>query len=251
MHQSIGDPIGQVERFTSWKADELIYLDISRDSTYDYRDTMQVIGSTSSKRDLEVSTAKDFVEIIALISKKCRIPLTVGGKIRTLEDVHVRLKNGADKVSINTQAFADPTFIAEVARVFGSQCLVASVDVKRDPSGERWEVYTDFGRKSTGKDPLSWCKEVVARGAGEILLQSIDRDGGGRGYDLSLLRMISDAVTVPVVALGGVGEFKHLVEGIQEGHASAVAAANIFHFTEHSVLHAKECMRNEGVDVRL
>lgn len=250
-HQHTGDPIGQVERFTAWKADELIYLDINRDDTHDYRETMSVIGSTSSLRDDPSTMTNSFVDIVKSISKKCTIPLTVGGKIRTLEDIRVRLKNGADKVSINTQALNDPTFIEQAARAFGNQCIVVSVDVQHHPETNTWEVYRGFGKEPTGLSPVEWCKEVAKRGAGEILLQSIDRDGTGQGYDIPLIQSVADAVSVPVIALGGVGKFDHFVDGLRDGHASAVAAANIFHFSEHSVINAKKHMKAAGIDVRL
>lgn len=250
-HQSTGDPISIVERFTSWKADELIYLDIGRENAYDYHDTMQVVGSTSSKKDSESTVAKSFVEVIEAVAKTCTIPFTVGGKIKTLEDIRMRLLSGADKVSINTKALEDPDFITAAAERFGSQCIVISVDVKQDSVSKKYEVYTKFGTKPTGRDALEWCREIERRGAGEILLNSIDRDGAGNGYDLDLLKQVVKTVKIPVIALGGVGHFKHFVEGLTEGGATAVAAANIFHFTEQSIIHAKEYMREAGVDVRL
>lgn len=251
LHQATGDPITQVERLTAWKADELIYLDISRDEIYDLRQTMNVIGPTSSRKDLSVTMQENFIDIVSEISRKCRIPLTVGGKIRTVEDVRARLKAGADKVSINTAALDNPNFIREVAEAFGSQCVVVSIDVKFDPEKGSWEVFSTFGKKGRGLDPVSWAHEAVRCGAGEILIQSIDRDGTSKGYDLPLIRLVAEAVPVPVIALGGVGEFSHLVEGVKGGGASAVAAANIFHFTEQSVIHAKEYMKTKGINVRL
>ncbi len=250
-HQSTGDPIEQVNRFTDWKADELIYLDINRDDTYDYRDTMSVIGSTSSRKDPLSAMSHDFVEVVEEVAKRCMIPLTVGGKIRTLEDIRIRLKKGADKVSINTQALETPLFIETAAKTFGNQCVVVSVDVRYDAGRGTHEVFSKFGKEGTQRDPVDWCKEVEQRGAGEILLQSIDRDGTGEGYDLDLVRKVAEAVEIPVICLGGVGTFPHLVQGLFEGRASAVAAANIFHFTEHSIIHAKKYMQSAGIDVRL
>lgn len=250
-HQLTGDPLGQVERFTAWKADELIYLDINRDDVHDFRETMHVIGTTSSKKDMPATMTNNFIDIIRSVSERCRIPLTVGGKIRTIEDIRVRLKNGADKVSINTKAIEDSAFITEASEAFGNQCIVVSIDVKFDPATGTHQVYKHFGREATGLDPVVWAKEVEKQGAGEILLQSIDRDGTGKGYDIDGIRAVSDAVRIPVIALGGVGSFDHFVEGVREGHASAVAAANIFHFTEQSVIHAKKHMRAAGLDVRL
>lgn len=250
-HQLTGDPLGQVERYTAWKADELIYLDINRDDTHDFRETMHVIGTTSSGKDMPATMTNNFIDIIKHVSQRCMIPLTVGGKIRTLEDIRIRLKSGADKVSINTKALEDPSFIEQAAKEFGNQCIVVSVDVRFDPSNGKHEVVSGFGKQPTGHDPVAWCREAEKRGAGEILLQSVDRDGTGQGYDIPLIRAVSDAVTIPVIALGGVGTFDHLVQGLTEGHASAVAAANIFHFSEQSVIKAKKHMKTAGIDVRL
>lgn len=250
-HQHTGDPEGQVERFADWKADELIYLDINRDNIHDYRETMSTIGSTSSQKNVESTVTNDFTKIIRSISRKCTIPLTVGGKVCTLEDIRLRLANGADKVSINTKALENPSFIEEASETFGSQCIVVCVDVKQDPDTKKYEVYKGFGKEPTGLDPITWCKEVEKRGAGEILLQSIDRDGTGQGYDIHLISSIVNAVSIPVIALGGVGSFDDFVEGLNEGHASAVAAANIFHFSENSVLNAKKHMKSAGINVRV
>ena len=193
----------------------------------------------------------DIIDIIREVSKRCMIPLTVGGKIRTLDDIRIRLKNGADKVSINTQALEDPSFIEKAAEAFGSQCIVVCVDVKKDAMTGKHEVYKHFGKEKTGLDPVEWCKEAERRGAGEILLQSIDRDGIGEGYDNDIIRRVADAVSIPVIALGGVGKFEHFVEGLKKGGASAVAAANIFFFHEQSVIKAKKHMAACGIDVRL
>ncbi len=250
-HQHTGDPLGQVERYTAWKADELIYLDINRGNTHDFRETMNVIGTTSSHKDIPATMTNDVVSVIRFVSEKCMIPLTVGGKIRTIEDIRVRLKNGADKVSINTQALEDPAFIEQAAEAFGNQCIVVCMDVKRDPQTRACEVYKHFGREPTGLTPVAWAREAEQRGAGEILLQSIDRDGTGTGYDLPLIREVAEAVSIPVIALGGVGKFSDFVAGLREGEASAVAAANIFHFSEQSVMKAKQEMRSAGIDVRL
>lgn len=250
-HQHTGDPLGIVERFTAWKADELIYLDINRDDTHDFRETMHVIGTTSSGKDIGATMTNNFIDIIRSVSERCMIPLTVGGKIRTLEDIRTRLKNGADKVSINTQSIDDPSFIDAAAKMFGNQCIVVCVDVKFDSTKGIHEVCKKFGKTGTGMDPVAWCKEAEKRGAGEILLQSIDRDGTGQGYDLPLISRVADAVSIPVIALGGVGTFDHFVEGLTKGHASAVAAANIFHFSEQSIVKAKQYMKTSGIDVRL
>ncbi len=249
-HQSTGDPVEQVVRFTEWKSDELIYLDISRNNLYNAEQGMSTVGSTSSKREHESYHSENFESVVKAIAKQCNIPLTVGGKIRTIDDVRIRLKYGADKVSINSMAFERPEFITEVSKQFGSQCVVASVDVKFDATTGKHEVYVSNGKIATGLNPVDWCKQLEKLGAGEILLQSIDRDGGAKGYDINLIKMVTESVSIPVISLGGVGTYQHLVEGLEAG-ASAVAAANIFHFTEQSVVKAKEYLNASGVHVRL
>lgn len=249
-HQHTGDPLGQVERYTAWKADELIYLDISREGTHDFRQSMSVIGTTSSGRDMPATMTDDPVAVIRHVSEKCMIPLTVGGHIRTIGDIRVRLQNGADKVSINTRALEDPGFITEAAKAFGSQAIVVCIDALRDATTGAYDVCSGFGKTKTGRDPVAWAKEAEERGAGEILLQPIDRDGMGQGYDKDLITAVAEAVSIPVIALGGVGTFDHFVEGLKAG-ASAVAAANIFLFSEQSVIKAKKRMKEMGVDVRL
>jgi imidazole glycerol-phosphate synthase subunit HisF len=250
-HQFTGDPLGQVERFTAWKADELIYLDISRDNEYDVSNTMSVIGSTSSNKEIMSKKPDDFVDVIRHVATKCLIPLTVGGKIDSLEKISSFLRNGADKVSINTKALDDPGFIELAAKKFGSQCIVGSVDFKTNEKTGYKEVYKKFGKDSTGRDPLDWCLELERLGAGEIVLNSIDRDGMGEGYDIDLIKSVCKKVQIPVIALGGVGTFEHLVEGLKIGKATAVAAANIFHFTELSIINAKKHLKSAGIDVRL
>ncbi len=250
-HQHTGNPVEQVGRYTAWKADELIYLDISRDDAHDFRETLHLIGNTTSHRDVPATMTNNMIDIIRCVSERCMIPLTVGGKIRALDDIRIRLKYGADKVSINTQALKDPAFIEQAARAFGSQCIVVCVDVKYDAEKRTHEVYARFGKEATDLSPVEWCREAERRGAGEILLQSIDRDGTARGYDIELIRSVADAVSIPVIALGGVGTFQHFVEGLVEGRASAVAAANIFHFYEQSIIKAKKHMKIAGIDVRL
>ena len=182
------------------------------------------------------------------------MPLTVGGGVRTIEDIRVLLASGADKVSINTAAVARRAFVEEAAEKFGDQCIVVAIDAKKvSKAGEadRWEIFTHGGRKPTGIDALAYARDVVALGAGEILLTSMDRDGTRQGFDLRLTRAIADSVSVPVVASGGVGTLDHLVEGVRDGHASAVLAASIFHFGEHSVREAKEYMARAGLPMRL
>jgi cyclase len=182
------------------------------------------------------------------------MPLTVGGGVRTIEDIRALLTSGADKVSINTAAVSRRAFVKEAAEKFGDQCIVVAIDAKKvsQPGGaDRWEIFTHGGRNPTGIDAVAYAREVVALGAGEILLTSMDRDGTRRGFDIALTRAIADAVTVPVIASGGVGNLDHLVEGIRDGHASAVLAASIFHFGEYSVRQAKDHMARAGLPVRL
>ena len=232
-HQVVGNPIHQVERFSQWAVDELIYIDITREGAHDLR-----------RDDHKVKGSADLLEIVEAIARSCFVPLTFGGGIRTVEDIRARLARGADKVTINTAAVDDPAFITKAAGTFGSQAIVVSIDVR----GRR-EVMTRWGREATGLDPVEWAREAERRGAGEIFLNSVDRDGMAGGYDLALIESVSAATTIPVIACGGVGRFKHLVDGVRAG-ASAVSAANIFHFTEHSTQRAKKTLADAGVPVR-
>lgn len=240
-HQFIGDPITQLSRYNQWLVDEVIYLDISRTEEYDAR-----------RQDTKIATQDKhtIAEIITVISKSSFMPLTFGGRIRTLQDIRLRLECGADKVTINSRAIESPDFIQESAKTFGSQCIVVSIDVKRQEGG-RYEVYARGGTQATGRDPVEWAKEAEKQGAGEILLNSIDRDGMANGYDLELIRSVSESVGIPVIACGGVGKFQDFVDGIRLGKASAVSAANIFHFTELSYKNAKKYMHSAGMDVRI
>ena len=237
-HQILGNPIHQVERYNDWAVDELIYIDISREDQY--------IG----RRDTKFKTSSNILNIIVDVSKKCFLPLTFGGRIRTIQDIRERLKNGADKITINTIAIENPEFITESSNIFGSQCIVVSVDVKKKENGE-YEVFSQWGTKGTGLHPVTWAKKVEKLGAGEIFLNSIDRDGTGEGYDLELIRSVSEATKIPVIACGGVGKFEDFIDGIKKGKASAVAAGNIFNFTEVSTITAKKNMKNAGIDVRI
>jgi cyclase len=238
LHQIVGNPIHQVERLNAWTVDELIYIDITREGEYDL-----------GRDDNKIKGTDDIVELVEQIARECFMPLTFGGRIRTIDDIRARISNGADKVTVNTQAVEAPEFIEEAARTFGSQAIVASIDVKQHGEGQ-WEVFTRGGAHATGLDVVEWAREVEARGAGEIFLNSIDRDGMGSGYDLPLIEAVAAVTTIPVIACGGVGTFKHLVDGVRAG-ASAVSAANIFHFTEHSTQRAKRTLADAGVDVRL
>lgn len=237
-HQLLGNPIHQVERINSWSADELIYVDISDESNYDLR-----------RDDMKFKRMSNIYEIIEEVAKTCFIPLTFGGNIKTIDQIKEILNKGADKILINTIAIENPSFITESAKKFGSQCIVVGIDVKINEKGN-YEVYSNHGKIATGKNPVEWAKEVENLKAGEIFLNSIDRDGTSEGYDLKLIKSISEAVKIPVIACGGVGIFEHFVEGIKEGKASAVAAGNIFNYTENSVIRAKKTLSNAGIPIR-
>ena len=223
-----GDPVELAARYDTEGADELVFLDIT--------------ASSDNRR-----TTIDMVERVAA---EVFIPFTVGGGIRTLEDARSMLRAGADKVSVNTSAVRRPGLIGEIADVFGAQCCVCAVDAKRRTDGVGWEVFLHGGRTPTGIDAIEWVVDAVGRGAGEILLTSMDRDGTREGFDIELTRAVCDAVNVPVIASGGVGTLQHLVEGVTRGGASGVLAASIFHFGEHTVAQAKAAMSAAGVRVR-
>lgn len=240
VHQVIGNPMSTVQRLSNWNVDELVVLDISReDSRHDLR-----------REDLFQRYSGDTaLDVLKEISKVCFMPLTFGGRIRTIEDIEVRLANGADKVTLNTKAIRRPAFMEKAAQRFGTQCIVVSIDARAKAS-RGWSVFADGGRRDTGLDPAEWAREAEARGAGEILLNSIDRDGSGQGYDLELIRRVADSVAIPVVACGGAGEFRHFPAAITEGGAAAAAAANIFNFLEMSYPLAKQACLDAGVSVR-
>jgi len=238
IHQVIGNPINEVKRFNEWNVDELIYLDITADDdNYDLR-----------RDDHRISGLEGPIEILKAVSKACFMPLTWGGKIRSVEDMHLRISHGADKITVNTAAVRNPGLITEGAKAFGSQAIVVSIDVLRDDEG-RTEVFIDGGRTPAGLGPAEWAREAEARGAGEILLQSIDRDGTGRGYDLDLISEVVEATTIPVIACSGVGRYEQYADGIRSG-ASAVAAANIWHFKEMSDRGGKRALQKAGIDIR-
>jgi len=224
-----GDPVEIAARYNAQGADELTFLDIT---------------ATSDDRDL-------ILHIIEAVASQVFIPLTVGGGVRTVEDVRRLLNAGADKVSFNSAAVANPQVIRDASHKYGAQCIVVAIDAKRRQSGEGWDVYTHGGRKNTGLDAVAWARQMAEHGAGEILLTSMDRDGTKSGFDLALTRAVSDAVDVPVIASGGVGTLDHLADGIQKGGADAVLAASIFHYGEFTVGQAKARMAERGIPVRL
>jgi cyclase len=236
-YQPLGNPVAMVRRLNTWMADELIYIDISP------------LEEDARQKHSGMTNSEDILEIIRSVSEASFMPLTFGGGIRNIEDINLRLAAGADKVTINTHALAEPSFITEASQIFGAQCIVVSIDVKINEAGA-YEVMTGRGRVATGRHPVDWAKEAERRGAGEIFLNAIDRDGAGNGYDLELIKMASSAVSIPVIACGGVGEWQHFAEGIEIGGASAAAAANIFNYTEQSVYNAKKFLYEKGLNVR-
>ncbi len=223
-----GDPVEQARLYDQQGADELCFLDIT--ASHENRDTLY--------------------DVVARTAEQCFMPLTVGGGVRTVEDVRTLLLAGADKVSINTAAVHRPEFVREAAEKFGSQCIVVAVDAK-STGPDTYEIFTHGGRKPTGIDAVQWSVRMAELGAGEILLTSMDRDGTKQGFNIPLTRAIADAITIPVIASGGVGTLEHMVEGIRDGHATAVLAASIFHFGTYSIHETKEYMAAAGVPVRL
>jgi imidazole glycerol-phosphate synthase subunit HisF len=223
-----GDPVAAALAYDAQGADELVFLDIT--ASHEGRATM--------------------LDVVRRTAEGIYMPLTVGGGVRSLGDIRTLLRAGADKVSLNTAAVERPAVIEEAAHAFGSQCIVVAIDAKSSGDGA-WQVYTHGGRRPTGRDAVEWAREVERLGAGEILLTSMDRDGTGAGYDLALTRAVSEAVSVPVIASGGVGRLEHLREGVVEGRADAVLVASLFHFGQHTIPEAKQYLHEHGVPVRI
>lgn len=224
-----GDPVEQAQTYDAEGADELVFLDIT--ATHEEREIMH--------------------DVVRRTADQIFIPLTVGGGLRSVEDMRAMLQAGADKVAINSAAAKDPSLITRGAEAFGNQCIVVAIDAKHvEANPPKWEVYVHGGRKATGRDALDWAVEAEERGAGELLVTSMDRDGTKEGYDVNLLRAITDRVQIPVIASGGAGTLEHLYEGLADGGASAVLAASIFHFREHSVSEAKAYLQRKGVSIR-
>ena len=222
-----GDPVEQAKIYSDGGADEICFLDIT--ASNENRDTIY--------------------EVVKQTSKKCFVPLTVGGGVRSVEDINKLLKCGADKVSINTAAVQDSNVVSESSKKFGSQCIVVAIDAKKN--GNKWDVYTHGGRNNSGLNALEFAKRMENSGAGELLVTSMDRDGTQIGYDIELMKKISSIVNIPLIASGGVGNLDHLAEGIKVGNASAVLAASIFHYGKHSVIEAKEYLNSKGIPVRI
>lgn len=233
----VGNPLTAIQFFNTWAVDEIIFLNITPKKAY-----------RPGRLDNNLKEFQSLADYTRYISKHCFVPLTVGGGINTIRSMGTLFKAGADKISLNTAVYRRPKLLKEAAEKFGRQALVVSIDVKQNPSG--YEVVTNYGQEATGKNPVEWAKTVENLGAGEILLNCIDRDGMMTGYDLKLIRTVVDAVDIPVIACGGVGKWQDLVDGVKKSHAAAVAAGNIFHFSEQSTKKAKDYLDSAGINVR-
>lgn len=236
--RELGNPLSQLERLNEWEADELIYVDITRDGKHDLK-----------RNDHKIRMGSRLHEILAAISKRCFMPLTFGGRIRTAQDASLLIEQGADKIVVNTAAFRRPALIGEIAKWYGSQCVVVGIDVRRGPGGQ-WLTVVEQGAETTAVSPVEWAKRAVAEGAGEIFLNSIDRDGTANGYDLEVIDAVSGSVNVPVIACGGAGQFDDFEEVFTKTAAAAAAAGNIFNFTENAYPRAKKHLIAAGVPVR-
>jgi len=233
----IGNPLGELERYSEWLADELVYIDITRDGEFDIR-----------RNDHKIKNIADKLDLLKAISRSAFMPLTFGGRITTIAEIDAYLQSGADKVVINSAAWRDPELVTAAARRHGSQAIVVGIDVLREDG--KLVLCIDQGRTKLADDPVEHARRMEAVGAGEILLNSVDRDGTAEGYDLDAVRTIADAVRIPVIACGGAGAFGDFRDAVELGKASAVAAGNLFHFTEHSYKRAKKALRSHGFDVR-
>lgn len=236
-YQNLGNPTAAVKRLSEWASDELIYLDISRDDGFELQ-----------RDDLGHPSRRNILQIIADVAKVTFMPVTVGGRISTLQAIEERLKLGADKISINTAAVQAPEFVEQAAREFGSQCIVVSIDARK--RGDAYEVFVRGGSVATGLDPVQWARRAQDLGAGEILINSIDRDGARIGYDLALVDGVADAVAIPVIACGGVGAWSHFADALSQTAVDGVAAANIFHHSDQSVYHARKYLHDLKLNVR-
>lgn len=236
-YQILGSPINAIKRLSEWASDELIFLDISNNDNYDL-----------DRDDYNVENLSNFLDIVENISKKTFMPITVGGKIKTLKDIEIRLSKCADKVSINSEVFFNKKIINHAAKEFGSQCIVSSIDVKKNDNF--YYVYVEGGKKNTQIKAYDWINFVQDQGAGEILLNSIDMDGQGKGYDLDLIESVKDYIKVPLIIAGGVGDYNDFCVGLSYNHIDAVAAANIFHYKDQSVYYAKKMLFEKGFNIR-
>ena len=236
-YQNLGNPLQTVKRLSEWCSDELIYLDISKDDTYDIK-----------RNDQNYPNRKNFIEIISDVSKVSFMPLTVGGKIKNLNDIELRLKEGADKVSINTNAFRDKKFIENAAKEFGSQCIVISIDIKK--INDNYRVFVNGGEENTGYDPISWGKEVEDLGAGEILLNFIDRDGQGEGFNIEFTNKFKKDLKIPLILCGGAGNENDFYKAVNETDVDGIAAANFFHYKDQSVYYTKKFLYEKNLNFR-
>jgi cyclase len=236
--KQLGNPVSQLERLNSWDADELVYVDITRDGEHDLK-----------RDDLKIPSRHDTLSILRDVATRCFMPLSFGGRIRTLDVVDEYIANGADKVVINTGVHLDPPLIGRVAEKYGSQAMVVAIDIRKEDDGS-YRLYRNNGRTRVDVPYEDWIREVVSRGAGELFVNSIDRDGRACGYDVELLQHIADTVAIPVVACGGAGTFDDFIEVMERTNVSAVAAGNIFNFTENAYSRAKKALRQAGMNVR-